>query len=141
MMKPLLLLFSVMAALSAASTSPKAEKEVLAAMDAYKEAMIHKDGAALDKLLSNDLTYTHSGGQLETKADVIKSITTGKTIVEALDFSDTTVRLYGNMALVKGKVDLYHSKTNIVHMNVLHVWMKGPQGWQMVARQATRLIP
>jgi ketosteroid isomerase-like protein len=140
-MKPLLLLFSVMAALSAASTSPKAEKEVLAAMDAYKEAMIHKDGAALDKLLSNDLTYTHSGGQLETKADVIKSITTGKTIVEALDFSDTTVRLYGNMALVKGKVDLYHSKTNIVHMNVLHVWMKGPQGWQMVARQATRLIP
>jgi hypothetical protein len=141
MMKPLLLLFSVMAALSAASTSPKAEKEVLAAMDAYKEAMIHKDGAALDKLLSNDLTYTHSGGQLETKADVIKSITTGKTIVEAIDFSDTTVLLYDNMALVKGKVDLYHSKTNIVHMNVLHVWMKGPQGWQMVARQATRLIP
>jgi ketosteroid isomerase-like protein len=127
--------------LSAASTGSKAEQEVLAAMDAYKDAMIHKDGAALDKLLSPDLTYTHSGGQLETKADVIKSIITSKTIVEAIDFSDTTVRLYGNIALVKGKVDLWHSKTNIVHMNVLHVWMKGPQGWQMIARQATRLIP
>ena len=133
------ILFSALI-VSAASTS-KADQEVLAAMDAYKEAMIHKDGAALDKLLSNDLTYTHSGGQLETKADVIKSITTSKTIVEAMDFSDTTVRVYGNMALVKGKVDLYHSKTNIVHMNVLHVWMKTPQGWQMIARQATRLIP
>lgn len=134
------ILFSTLI-LAAAPATSKDEKEVLAAMDAYKDAMIHKDGAALDKLLSNDLTYTHSGGQHETKADVIKSITAGKTIIEALDFSDTSVRLYGNVALVKGKVDLYHSKTNIVHMNVLHVWVKGPQGWQMVARQATRLMP
>ena len=134
------ILFSTLLVAAAPATS-KDDKEVLAAMDAYKEAMIHKDGAALDKLLSNDLTYTHSGGQHETKADVIKSITAGKTIIEALDFSDTSVRLYGNVALVKGKVDLYHSKTNIVHMNVLHVWVKGPQGWQMVARQATRLMP
>jgi ketosteroid isomerase-like protein len=127
--------------LSAASIDPKSDKEILAAMDAYKEAMTHKDGAALEKLLSSDLMYTHSGGQFETKADVIKSISSGKTIVEKIDFSDTTVRIYGKTALVKSKVDLYHSSTNIVHMNVLHVWVKGPQGWQMVARQATRLIP
>jgi Domain of unknown function (DUF4440) len=127
--------------LSAASIDPKSDKEILAAMDAYKEAMTHKDGAALEKLLSSELMYTHSGGQFETKADVIKSISSGKTIVEKIDFSDTTVRIYGKTALVKSKVDLYHSSTNIVHMNVLHVWVKGPQGWQMVARQATRLIP
>src|SRR5260370_21872746 len=101
--------------------------------------MSQKDGAALDKLLANDLTYVHSGGQLETKADVIKSITTGKTIVEAMDVSDTSVRLYGNIALVKCKVDLYHSKTNIVHMTVLHVWTNCPQCCQMVPRHATRL--
>jgi ketosteroid isomerase-like protein len=127
--------------LSAAPVDSKGDKEVLAAMDAFKDAMIHKDGAALGKLLAEDLTYTHSGGQFETKADVIKSITSGKTIVERLDFAETTVRFYGNTALVKGKVDLWHSKTNIVHMNVLHVWVKGAQGWQMVARQATRLAP
>ena len=100
MKKIVCILFSTLL-LSAAPTGPKAEKEVLAAMDAYKEAMIHKDGVALDQLLSNDLTYTHSGGQLETKADVIKSITSGKTIVEAMDVTDTSVRLYGNIALVK----------------------------------------
>ena len=27
------------------------------------------------------------------------------------------------------------------HLNILHVWIKGPQGWQMVARQATKLTP
>src|SRR6266498_3322605 len=87
--------------ISGAPIDSKSEKDVLAATDAYKEAMTHKDGAALGRLLSDDLTYTHSGGQFETKADVIKSITTAKTIVERLDFSDTTVRLYGKTALVK----------------------------------------
>ena len=126
-------------ALAAASTDPTAEKDVLAAMDAYKNAMIHKDAAVLQKLLSEDLTYIHSAGQHETKADVLKGITSGKTIIERIDFSETAVRFYGKTALVQGRVDLYHSATNIVHMNVLHVWVKGPQGWQLVARQATKL--
>lgn len=114
-------------------------KQVLAAMESLKQAMIHRDGAALEKLLSDDLTYTHSAGQEESKADVIKSITSGKSIVEKLELTDTIVRINGNTALVKGKVDLWHSSTNIVNMNVLHVWVKHASGWQMVARQATRL--
>ena len=28
--------------------------------------------------------------------------------------------------------------TTVAKLNVLHVLVKGPQGWQMVARQATR---
>lgn len=125
-------------ALAGAEVAPGG-KDVLAAMESLKAAMIAKDGAALDKLLSDDLMYTHSAGQEETKADFMKSIVSGKSIVERLDFMGTTVRTYGNTALVKGKVDLYHSKTNIVHMDVLHVWVKGPSGWKLVSRQATRL--
>lgn len=116
-----------------------AEQDVLAALEIYRNGMLQKDGKALDKVLSNDLTYTHSGGEFETKAAVIQSVTSGKTITEKLDFTDMTVRIYGNTALVKGRVDLQHSPTNIVHMNILHVFVNGPQGWQMVARQATRL--
>jgi Domain of unknown function (DUF4440) len=125
--------------LSADSPTGSLQKEVLAAMETYKKGMTQKDGAALEKVLSPDLTYTHSGGQLQTKAEVIKSITSGSTIIEKIQFSDTTVKVYGNMALVKGRVDLWHSPTNIVHMDVLHVWVNGPHGWQMVARQATKL--
>ena len=127
--------------LAAADQNAVAVKEVNAAMESLKQAMLHKDGAALEKLLSDDLMYTHSAGQFETKAQFVQSIASGKSIVERLDFSDTVVRIYGNTALVKGGVDLYHSKTNIVHMNILHVWVKGPGGWKMVARQATRLTP
>jgi ketosteroid isomerase-like protein len=126
--------------LSAASTDSKAEKEVLAAMDAWKQATMKKDTAALDKLLHPDLTYSHSSAANQTKAEVIKSVSTGN--VEAITFSDTTVRVYGKTALVKGKVDMVNNtggKSTPAHLNILHVWIKGPQGWQMVARQATRL--
>ena len=138
MMKTVLFFLAV-GLVMAANNGPKEEKEVLAAMDVYKNAMIGKDGAALDKVLSADLAYVHSGGEFQSKADVIDSIVKAKTTIERIDYSDTTVRFYGNTALVRGRVDLWHSKTNIVHMNVLHVWVKGAQGWQMVSRQATRL--
>jgi len=126
--------------LSAASVGSNADKQdVLAAMDAYKGAMTHKDGAALEKLLGDDLTYVHSDGLLETKADVIKSVVSGKAAVDKIEFlPDTDVRVHGKTAFVAGKEDLWHP-TSIVHMHVLHVWEKGPQGWQLVARQATRL--
>jgi ketosteroid isomerase-like protein len=126
-------------ALTAASNDPKMEKDVLAAMESFRQAMIHNDAAALQKLLSDDLSYVHSAGQNETKADVLKSVTTGKNVITRLEFSDTSVRFIGDTALVRGRVDLWHSDTNIVHMNILHVWAKRPQGWQLVARQATRL--
>ena len=48
-------------------------EEVLAAMDAYKNAMLHKDRAALAKLVSDDIMYVHSSGtKYETKADLLK---------------------------------------------------------------------
>ena len=139
-MKTILLTMTCALGLMAAAASDAvAVKEVTAAMESLKQAMLHKDGAALDKLLSEDLTYIHSAGQNETKADFMKAIVSGKSIVERLDLTGTAVRVYGNTALYQGNVDLYHSKTDIVHMNILHVWVKGAGGWKMVARQATRL--
>jgi hypothetical protein len=137
-MKTIALIF-LASVLPAAGGAPKEQEEVLAAMDGYKNDMIQRDGKVLDRLLSDDLAYTHSGGQFQNKSQVIDSIVNKKTTIQRLEFSDTTVRFYGNVALVKGKVDLWHSPTTIVHMNILHVWVKRPQGWQMVARQATRL--
>src|SRR6266446_140228 len=128
--------------LSAAPHDAKGEKEVLAAMDAWKQATMKKDGAALEKLLHPDLTYSHSSAMNQTKAEVITAVTSGKSTAEAIDFSDTTVRVYGNTALVRGKVDIRNNtdgKSTPAHLNILHVWIKGPHGWQMVARQATRL--
>jgi hypothetical protein len=138
-MKILFWILPAVVALTFAADDPKAEKEVLAVMDAYKDAMIHNNAPVLEKLLRDDLTFVHSAGQLEHKSDVLKAVTSGKNVITRMEFSDSSVRIYGNTALVKCRVDLWHSETNIVHMNVLHAWVKAAGGWQLAARQATRL--
>jgi len=131
-MKVLMLLLAGAIALCAAD--PKAE--VLAAMETWKKAVLARDGAALGKLLHPDLTYSHSNGRTETRADVLKTLPDS----EAISFGETSVRVYGKMALVKGPMDI-QSKTAKLQLSVLQVWMKGATGWQMVARQSTRLNP
>ena len=129
--------------LTAAPPDPAVVKEVLAANDSWREAMMKKDAAALDKLLHEDLAYTHSSAMLQNKATVIKS-TLGPTNILAIDFSEVTVGVYGNTALIRANVMQRNSangKSTDNHLNVLHVWIKGPGGWQMVARQATMVSP
>ena len=130
--------------LVAAQPDPKVAKEVLAASEAWRQAMMKKDAAGLQKYLHDDLTYSHSNGRTQTKADVIQATTAGKITIEAIDFGETTVRVYGTTALIKANVDMRNStdgKSTTSHLSVLHVWLKGPGGWQLVGRQATQLSP
>jgi ketosteroid isomerase-like protein len=130
--------------LFAAPPDPKVVKEVLAASDAWKLAMMKRDAAGLQKLMHEDMVYSHSNGRMQLKADVVQTTTTGKTTIEAMDFSETTVRVYGATALIRANVEMRNStdgKATVYHTNVLHVWLKGPAGWQMVSRQATQLSP
>jgi ketosteroid isomerase-like protein len=123
-----------------AAVSSGGEQEIRDAMEAWKQATLDKDGPALDKLLHDDLTYSHSNGRTQTKAEVMESVTGGKSSVTGIDFGDLTVRVYQTTALVKGLVDIHNIKagaTSTAHLDILHVWIKGPRGWQMVARQAT----
>ena len=139
---PLLLLTAV--ALAPAASNPAAEKEVLAAMNTWKQAVMKKDRALFDKTLHADLTYAHSSGLIETKQESIDHIVNSKVIYQAVNFSDTKVRVHGDTAFVTGKVD-FHQKTgdtvNVINLVVLTAWVKGPQGWQMIARQSTRPTP
>jgi ketosteroid isomerase-like protein len=126
------------AAVSLAAADPKAD--VMAAMQSWKTAMLKKDAAALDRLLHPDLTYSHSDARTETKADILQSIPAGKLNVQDIKFGDSTIRVYGNTALVKGNMEVtVSSNPTPLNLSVLQVWMKGAQGWQLVARQSTRL--
>jgi ketosteroid isomerase-like protein len=117
------------------------EKAVLDALDAYKTAMLKKDRAALEKIFHPDLSYAHSSALVETKEKAIEHVVSSPGW-EAIEFADTTVRFQGNVAIVNGKIDMHQREkdkpTTISKLVALTVWVKGPQGWQMIARQAVR---
>jgi ketosteroid isomerase-like protein len=125
---------------SAATPDHQQEKEILATMDAYKEAFMKKDAVALARILSDDLIYTHSSTQHQDKAAVLASLK-NKTIIEAMDFHDLKIRVYGGAAVVTTDIETRSNNAGAVtssRLHVLHVLVKTAQGWQVVARQATR---
>ena len=134
-------LFIAMALAEPAFAASSGEKDVLAAMDGLKQAMLKQDRAALEKILHPELTYSHSSAKVEDKAQAIAHMVDGLGW-EAIDLADTTVRLQGKVAIVNGKADFHERKkgqpATTVKLLVLTVWVKGTQGWQLIARQAVR---
>jgi ketosteroid isomerase-like protein len=131
------------AAVSAAPADPKDEKAVMSTLEAMAKATISKDVATLDKIYSDDLTYSHSSALTENKARVLQNVK-GANVAEFMKFSEMTVRTYGNVALAKGICDFRNGapgKMTDNHLNILWVLVKGPgpHGWQIVARQTTRI--
>jgi ketosteroid isomerase-like protein len=137
--------FASAAAVWAAPADPKDEKAVMATLEAMAKATIAKDVPTLTKIYSDDLTYSHSSAQTQNKAEVLKALQ-GPSVAEYMKFSGMTVRTYGNgnVALAKGLCDFRNGapgKMNDNHLNILWVLVKGagPYGWQIVARQTTRI--
>ena len=129
-----------------AANDPADEKAVLATLEAMAKATIAKDLVTLGKIYGEDVTYSHSSAQTQTKAEVLKAFD-GPGQAEFMKFSETTVRIYGNVALVKGITDFRNGQPGKMldnHLNILWVMVKrpaGPHGWQIVARQTTRIGP
>lgn len=127
----------------ATNNDPKDEKAVMGTLEDMAQATVKKDVAALDKIYTSDLTYSHSSALLQNKAEVLKALA-GEGVTESMTFHDTNIRIYNNVALVRCVTELRNGKPGAMvdnHLNILWALVKGPgpRGWQIAARQTTRL--
>jgi ketosteroid isomerase-like protein len=137
--------------LGAITTAPRvgaadsAEKEITAALERWRHAMLKKDAAAFDEVFHPDLVYGHSIGLIETKTQATDHVLKSTTVYKAVDLAETRIKVRGNTAYVTGKIHYEkHPKDQPVlhqHLVVLSVWTKGARGWQMIARQSTEPKP
>jgi ketosteroid isomerase-like protein len=129
----------------AGAANGSADKEILAAMELWKQGMTKKDPTAFDRVFHADLSYGHSNGAIENKKQATDHVLKSTTVYDAVTFADTKVSVRGDTALVTGKVQyLKHPKDQKVivqNLVVLSVWVKSPSGWQMRARQSTEPAP
>jgi len=131
--------------LTPAQTGPAAgaEQQVLQAEKDRFAAMIKGDRAALERLLADDLTYTHSSALFESKAEFIKSVTGGTIDYVSIvpSESDWKVRVSGNTAIVNGvaAVNVIDTGKDLkikIRYTTIHANRGG--SWQLQAWQATR---
>lgn len=121
----------------------KDEKDVNAAVEFLRKAMLDGDKASLDKIAAPELTYGHSNGHIEDKAAFIEALVSGKNDFVTIDLSEQTVKLVGkDLALVRHKLkaDTNNGGTpGTASIGILLVFQKQQGQWRLLARQAFKL--
>src|SRR5215813_2833723 len=92
-------------ALAAASLPAYAESAdelaVRKAIEDLTKAMVGADKAALESLVSDQLSYGHSSGAVQNKAEFVGVIASKKTIYKSISLTEPTIAVVGNNAIAR----------------------------------------
>jgi len=141
MKKILLLSFILLTQLVRAQSSAD-QKAVISAEKKRFDAQVSKNYTVLEQVLSDDLVYTHSNGNTDSKKSYIQSIRDGKSRYDAINVEDQKVRIYGNTAIINGvcMIKAMNSGQTInTHLKYTDVYVRKGNQWQMVAWQSIKL--
>jgi ketosteroid isomerase-like protein len=135
------LLFLILVA--SVSAQSKEEKEVTAAVENLRKAMVDADKPALQSLTAEELSYGHSSGTMEDKLAFVEVIASGKSDYKSLELSGQTIKFAGNTAIVRHKFVaemVNNGASSTISIGVLQIWQKQKGKWKLLARQAFKLL-
>src|SRR5262245_4379980 len=84
---------------SSAVAASADEAAVAAAVEALRKAMLGQEKAQLEALTADQLSYGHSDGRVENKAQFIEGVMNRKAILKSLTWSDHTIAIVGTDAI------------------------------------------
>jgi hypothetical protein len=105
-------------------------------------AMAEKDITTLNKLISDELTYTHSSARLDTKQSLIGAMESGATVYTSVEPSDVKAQDLGDVVVLTGVAAISVNsggKPNSFRVRFTDVYANKAGQWQMVTWQSTRL--
>lgn len=143
MQKLAALLAALLVALAAPAFAQSADEAAVGrAMDALSKAIITVDKAQLENLAWPELSYGHSGGRIENRAQYVDALVSKKSILTKIDLSKVSTSVVGDLALVRGHMSLMVESTGKpvpTELEFLMVWQKRGGDWKLLARQAFKV--
>jgi ketosteroid isomerase-like protein len=125
------------------SENSKSEQEVRQMIEKYRTALLQRDVATLEKIWADDYVFVNALGEILTKAQRLANVKSGATKLESINKEeDIAVRVYQNSAVATSRVAIkgkYGGQSTSGQYRSTLVWVKGPEGWQLVANQLTAL--
>ena len=132
----ILLLFTSL--IAAAQTD---EIKLTATLKEFHKALVDNNTVSVNQQTDKALSYGHSNGWIETKADMIKNLETGYMNYNSIKEDSIQIMMNGTMANVRFVADInatLNGNTNSFRLKVLEVWVKKGRRWLLFARQAVR---
>lgn len=141
-MKKIILLILITIVSVGGFAQSKSEKQVSAATEQLRKAMVDGDRTALENIAAEKLSYGHSGGHIDDKKEFVEKIASGNSDFLSIDISDQTISISGKTAIVR---HILTAKTHDkgkdiadVHLRIILVWQKQAGKWRLLARQAVK---
>jgi ketosteroid isomerase-like protein len=101
----------------------------------WVEAELAGDTAAMDSLAHRDFLLVGPLGFILDKAQWLERYSSGAFVTSALDFRDTTVRIFGDSAVVIGVHDqeaTYRGQPSNGQFRATHILIRADGEWQLV---------
>ncbi len=103
---------------------------------------VNHDVSVLERIEADDIIFTAFDGSLSTKAQDIADVTSGALKAESASVDDMKVRIYGDTAVVTGRVTTkgqYKGKDISGQFRFTDVFVKRNGKWQAVASHGSRI--
>ena len=113
-----------------------------AAVEELRKASLAADKAKLTALADDQISYGHSDGRVQNKAEMLEGFATRKATVKSLDFPELKIAVAGNTAVTR---HLYVSeseldgKTTNTKIGVIECWHKPGADWKLLGRQGFKI--
>jgi len=138
----LILIITLFLANQLSVVAQKDSSAVLGAVARLEKALLNKDSATMNGLLHKDVSYGHSSGWVQTKKEVVNDMMSGFLVYNKLEDSSINIVMSKDKAIVREKVRAVGSrdgKSFDLSLFITQVWLQSKKGWQLFARQSTKL--
>lgn len=146
MTKLTLMLVTAFSVVLAASTlaADDAQRAVLNAHEQRRAATVAGDADIVGSLMTDDLTFTHANAVVETKAQFVDALASGRLRYRSITDEEPQVRVHGGAGIVSGicRIVVNASGTEIdIRVRFTELWVKKEGGWRMTLWHATEIPP
>jgi len=109
---------------------------------AWREAVLKKDFAAVEKMLADNLVYAHATGIVDSKKTYLDKLRSGRQLYRSMEQQNVSTQVHGDAAVT-------HSWMRVTGVNqagnfddkvmMLHIWVKKDGRWLLAAHQTTKV--
>ena len=127
--------------ISTLSLAQTDEDKLTVTMKEFHQALVKMNTVSINQQTDKALSYGHSNGWVQTKADLIKDFETGYISYQSFKEDSITISMNDNMANVRFVADIAATMKGTAynfHLKVLEVWVKKGKRWVLFGRQAVR---
>lgn len=120
----------------------KAELKVAEAVLTLNKGIIDPEQSLLNNIISESLSYGHSGGKVQNKAEFIDDLFNGDFNFSSISPTDQTISVSGKNAIVRQIFVAKATNKGVptdIRIGNLMVWRKEGGSWKLLARQAFKL--